>query len=27
LVNSSKIVRPDYKNVAEHKAYTPLSER
>ncbi|MDL2325114.1 citrate/2-methylcitrate synthase [Ruminococcaceae bacterium OttesenSCG-928-A16] len=27
LVNSSKIIRPAYKSVAERKAYVPLSER
>jgi citrate synthase len=27
LVNSSKIVRPDYKSVAEHRSYIPLSNR
>jgi len=27
LVNSGKIIRPAYKNVAKHKAYKPISER
>ena len=27
LINANKIIRPAYKSVAEHKAYTPLHER